>query len=59
MQPVRMQSPQDPKAGLISAMTGDPGVHMYNQAKFGPVDVITGDYLAGKPVIMVRGRNTE
>ena len=25
----------------------DPGVHMYNQAKYGDVDVITGDYLAG------------
>ncbi|KAF3111029.1 hypothetical protein TWF569_007754 [Orbilia oligospora] len=24
----------------------DPGLHMYNQAKYGPVDVITGDYLA-------------
>ncbi|KAK6358325.1 hypothetical protein TWF730_007671 [Orbilia blumenaviensis] len=24
----------------------DPGQHMYNQAKCGPVDVITGDYLA-------------
>ncbi|KAK6501597.1 hypothetical protein TWF481_009432 [Arthrobotrys musiformis] len=24
----------------------DPGFHMYNQAKSGPVDVITGDYLA-------------
>jgi hypothetical protein len=28
--------------------TGDPGDHMYNQAKYGPVDFITGDYLAGK-----------
>jgi hypothetical protein len=26
----------------------DPGIHMYNQAKYGQVDVITGDYLAGK-----------
>jgi hypothetical protein len=25
----------------------DPGVHMLNQAKYGNVDVITGDYLAG------------
>ncbi|KAJ0413470.1 hypothetical protein BJY00DRAFT_306309 [Aspergillus carlsbadensis] len=29
-----------------SGATSDPGVHMYNQAKYGPVDVITGDYLA-------------
>lgn len=28
--------------------TGDPGDHMYNQAKHGPVDFITGDYLAGE-----------
>jgi hypothetical protein len=25
----------------------DPGVHMLNQAKYGNVDVVTGDYLAG------------
>jgi hypothetical protein len=29
-----------------SGAVPDPGVHMYNQAKYGPVDVITGDYLA-------------
>ncbi|KAE8331418.1 hypothetical protein BDV39DRAFT_218729 [Aspergillus sergii] len=29
-----------------SGAISDPGVHMYNQAKYGPVDVITGDYLA-------------
>ncbi|EMD91411.1 hypothetical protein COCC4DRAFT_188618 [Bipolaris maydis ATCC 48331] len=29
-----------------SGAAGDPGVHMFNQAKYGPVDVITGDYLA-------------
>ncbi|OJJ66154.1 hypothetical protein ASPBRDRAFT_138669 [Aspergillus brasiliensis CBS 101740] len=29
-----------------SGAMSDPGVHMYNQAKHGPVDVITGDYLA-------------
>ncbi|KAH4043935.1 hypothetical protein HBH98_117170 [Parastagonospora nodorum] len=29
-----------------SGAYSDPGVHMYNQAKYGPVDVITGDYLA-------------
>ena len=33
--------------GLVY-LTGDPGDHMYNQAKYGPVDFITGDYLAGK-----------
>lgn len=27
---------------------GDPGDHMYNQAVHGPVDFITGDYLAGR-----------
>jgi hypothetical protein len=26
----------------------DPSDHMYNQAKYGPIDVITGDYLAGQ-----------
>ncbi|KAJ6145489.1 hypothetical protein N7470_009384 [Penicillium chermesinum] len=31
---------------LTAVVLGDPGVHMYNQAKYGPVDVITGDYLA-------------
>ncbi|KAL4995737.1 hypothetical protein BDV10DRAFT_187776 [Aspergillus recurvatus] len=29
-----------------SGAISDPGGHMYNQAKYGPVDVITGDYLA-------------
>ncbi|KHN95203.1 DUF1446 domain-containing protein [Metarhizium album ARSEF 1941] len=29
-----------------SGSISDPGVYMYNQAKGGPVDVITGDYLA-------------
>ncbi|EME46191.1 hypothetical protein DOTSEDRAFT_42739 [Dothistroma septosporum NZE10] len=29
-----------------SGAVPDPGYHMYNQAKYGPVDVITGDYLA-------------
>ncbi|KAK0844899.1 hypothetical protein LTR03_007749 [Friedmanniomyces endolithicus] len=29
-----------------SGAVPDPGDHMYNQAKYGPVDVITGDYLA-------------
>ncbi|KAI1274235.1 DUF1446 domain-containing protein [Xylaria sp. FL0933] len=29
-----------------SGAAGDPGVHMFNQAKYGPVDIITGDYLA-------------
>ncbi|KAI0427181.1 DUF1446 domain-containing protein [Xylaria sp. FL1042] len=29
-----------------SGAAGDPGVHMFNQAKCGLVDVITGDYLA-------------
>ena len=33
-------------ANCSGALT-DPGIHMYNQAKYGPVDVITGDYLAG------------
>jgi len=32
-------------ANCSGALT-DPGIHMYNQAKYGPVDVITGDYLA-------------
>ncbi|VUC21613.1 unnamed protein product [Clonostachys rosea] len=32
-------------ANCSGALT-DPGVHMYNQAKYGQVDVITGDYLA-------------
>ncbi|KAL3961122.1 hypothetical protein ACCO45_006239 [Purpureocillium lilacinum] len=32
-------------ANCSGAVT-DPGVHMYNQAAYGPVDVITGDYLA-------------
>lgn len=31
---------------LLTAQS-DPGVYMYNQAKYGSVDVITGDYLAG------------
>ncbi len=31
-----------------SGAVPDPGDHMYNQAKYGPVDVITGDYLAGQ-----------
>jgi hypothetical protein len=30
-----------------SETPADPGIHMYNQAKYGAVDVITGDYLAG------------
>ncbi|WPV28115.1 hypothetical protein CLAFUW7_04518 [Fulvia fulva] len=30
----------------IANCSGDPGYHVYNQAKHGPVDVITGDYLA-------------
>ncbi|CAK3736652.1 Hypothetical predicted protein [Lecanosticta acicola] len=29
-----------------SGAVPDPGYQMYNQAKYGPVDVITGDYLA-------------
>ncbi|KAL4861633.1 hypothetical protein BDV12DRAFT_61801 [Aspergillus spectabilis] len=29
-----------------SGAASDPGEHMYNQAKYGSVDVITGDYLA-------------
>ncbi|KAH6988323.1 hypothetical protein BKA56DRAFT_478796 [Ilyonectria sp. MPI-CAGE-AT-0026] len=29
-----------------SGASSDPGYHMYNQAKYGDVDVITGDYLA-------------
>lgn len=29
-----------------SGAAGDPGQHMYNQAKYGDVDVVTGDYLA-------------
>ncbi|KAJ5710606.1 hypothetical protein N7488_004762 [Penicillium malachiteum] len=29
-----------------SGAASDPGVHMYNQATYGDVDVITGDYLA-------------
>ncbi|EFY95317.1 DUF1446 domain protein [Metarhizium robertsii] len=29
-----------------SGAISDPGVYMYNQAKYGSVDVITGDYLA-------------
>jgi hypothetical protein len=32
---------------LIDLCLADPGVHMYNQAKYGDIDVITGDYLAG------------
>nr|UWK20055.1 duf1446 domain containing protein [Trichoderma albolutescens] len=32
-------------ANCSGALT-DPGILMYNQAKYGPVDVITGDYLA-------------
>ncbi|CAG9953592.1 unnamed protein product [Clonostachys rosea f. rosea IK726] len=32
-------------ANCSGALT-DPGVHMYNQARYGQVDVITGDYLA-------------
>lgn len=31
---------------------GDPGEHMLTQAKYGPVDVITGDYLAGTCLII-------
>ena len=34
---------------IHSGVEPDPGQHMYNQAKYGPVDVITGDYLAGEP----------
>ncbi|PFH62931.1 hypothetical protein XA68_10984 [Ophiocordyceps unilateralis] len=29
-----------------SGASTDPGIHMFNQASLGPVDVITGDYLA-------------
>ncbi|UNI25025.1 hypothetical protein JDV02_010733 [Purpureocillium takamizusanense] len=32
-------------ANCSGAVT-DPAIHMYNQAAYGPVDVITGDYLA-------------
>lgn len=33
---------------IFNLLTADPGILMYNQAKYGPVDVITGDYLAGR-----------
>jgi len=36
------------KIANCSGAVPDPGEHMLNQAKYGPVDVITGDYLAGK-----------
>ena len=36
-----------PLTAVLTCPQGDPGVHMANQAKYGPVDVITGDYLAG------------
>lgn len=32
---------------LTRPATADAGIHMYNQATYGPVDVLTGDYLAG------------
>ncbi|KAI5358187.1 Putative acyclic terpene utilization [Septoria linicola] len=42
-----MASPQRPvRIASCSGAVPDPGYHMYNQAKYGPVDVITGDYLA-------------
>lgn len=41
-----------------SGAVPDPGEHMYNQAKYGPVDVITGDYLAGKSAhFLIRGQS--
>ena len=43
-----MGSTQRPvRVANCSGAEPDPGRHMYNQAKYGEVDVITGDYLAG------------
>lgn len=43
-----MGSTQRPvRIANCSGAEPDPGIHMYNQAKYGQVDVITGDYLAG------------
>jgi len=35
-----------------SGAKADPGYHMLDQAKYGDVDVITGDYLAGAESIV-------
>jgi hypothetical protein len=44
-----MGSTQRPvRIANCSGAEPDPGRHMFNQAKYGHVDVITGDYLAGK-----------
>ncbi|KAK5994826.1 hypothetical protein PT974_03212 [Cladobotryum mycophilum] len=42
-------------ANCSGALT-DPGVVMYNQAKSGPVDVITGDYLAEATMVANAGQ---
>ncbi|PPJ54771.1 hypothetical protein CBER1_04059 [Cercospora berteroae] len=42
-----MASPKRPvRIANCSGAVPDPSYHMYNQTKHGPVDVITGDYLA-------------
>ncbi|KIV99008.1 hypothetical protein, variant [Verruconis gallopava] len=47
MPAVRIAEPKRPvRVANCSGAACDPGVHMYNQAKYGDVDVITGDYLA-------------
>ena len=34
------------RIGNVSGANFDPGFHMYNQATKGPIDALTGDYLA-------------
>ena len=34
------------RIGNVSGAMFDPGFHMYNQATKGPIDALTGDYLA-------------
>ncbi|KAI9931683.1 hypothetical protein MW887_010260 [Aspergillus wentii] len=39
-----MQPERAVRIANCSGAASDLGIHMYNQAKYGPVDVITGDY---------------
>lgn len=46
---VRQDMPSIAEISLTVNFVGDPAIEMYKQAILGDVDVITGDYLAGKP----------
>ncbi|KAK1248916.1 hypothetical protein MKX08_007136 [Trichoderma sp. CBMAI-0020] len=46
MPPENVKSSRPVRIANCSGALTDPGILMYNQAKYGPVDVITGDYLA-------------